>query len=625
MDYYDLLRASMGGGSSPSPAEERTYTGEPPLEFESNGEPAIAYSITGNMASTGTPSPANPVYPQECGDLVESGAHAGEYAIPITVGGETTTIYLDEPLRKFGEYADVLDSAGTITRRVHKITLTGSESWSYTSSMQKMLFTPSNFPGYLREAAVIGFCSHYEVVQNQTQASIQSGQLTFLISSSGTNTLYLRDSSYTDADTFKAHLAALYAAGTPVCVWYVLAEAETETITAPQITPAKGTNTLAFETDLRPSAASITCMVGGGGSGGTSASKVTYSNTASGLAAVNVQKAIDEVAQTQARLYGPGFARETGNLAAGESLTFPATNCKKNGVYEFTAAISSFTGLLIGQGFETYGGAWVEITATKLIVHNYAQSDSAVEYTHGLTIEDYIGVQIVTATAKADITITSGGATFKQANATWSGCNGAYFAESAGSALTGCVFTWACPDFRKAVWVFGDSYVGLNNPARWVTQLRNAGYAENVLINGYAGEASAAAVTALENALAYGRPKALVWCLGMNDGADSGSTPSANWTAGVTQAAALCKTYGVELIQATIPSVPNQSNEAKNAAVRSSGRRYIDFAQAVGASASGVWFDGMLSQDNVHPTELGAVALFHRAIADCPELTFPNP
>ena len=176
------------------------------------------------------------------------------------------------------------------------------------------------------------------------------------------------------------------------------------------------------------------------------------------------------------------------------------------------------------------------------------------------------------------------------------------------------------------MWVFGDSYVGLNNVARWATQLRNAGFADNVLFNGYAGEASSAAVTALTNALGhYGHPKTLVWCLGMNDGADSGGTPSTNYKNGITLVESLCAEYGIELIRATIPTVPGQSNEGKNAYVRASGDRYIDFAAAVGASASGVWYTGMLSNDNVHPSEAGAIALYHRAIADCPELMFTDP
>ena len=96
-------------------------------------------------------------------------------------------------------------------------------------------------------------------------------------------------------------------------------------------------------------------------------------------------------------------------------------------------------------------------------------------------------------------------------------------------------------------------------------------------------------------------------------------------SAGIAQVEALCAANGIELIYGTIPSVPGQSNEKKNEYVRGTGKRYIDFAKAVGASSSGVWYTGMLDEDNVHPTEAGAIALYHRAIADCPELTFQNP
>lgn len=32
------------------------------------------------------------------------------------------------------------------------------------------------------------------------------------------------------------------------------------------------------------------------------------------------------------------------------------------------------------------------------------------------------------------------------------------------------------------------------------------------------------------------------------------------------------------------------------------------------------WYDGMLSGDNVHPTEKGAITLYLQALADFPEL-----
>lgn len=629
MTFYEQMRAASAAGASGGGTPEQTITtdGTPPLTFESNGKAASEYTITGDMSQTGTPSTSTPAYPQEVGDLVASGDHAGKYAVPVTLGGETQTIYLDEPLRKIGNYADTINQDGTVTRKIAKITLEGTEPWGYTGGMHKLPFDTQYYtpPLYLRELETIAVCSHYTPKANQSSPSLQNGEMCFLVSGTGTNNAYFRDTSCADAAAFKAYLAAQYAANTPVCVWYIRATDATETTTAPTLTPAKGSNTLTFATTLQPSYASITCTIGGGGGGGaTSANKVSYSNSTSGLAATNVQKAIDELARVPKRLYGPGFQRDTGDLAAGESMTLDTTNAKKNCTFSFMAKITSFDKILVGQGLETYSGAWAEITSTKLIIHNYAQSDSTVEYTHGLAIADYIYVQIFVGTAKADVKIFSGGSSFTQANVNWFGCNGAPIAKSDGSALTDCVFAWSCADFRKALWLFGDSYVGLNNSARWATQLKNAGFADNVYINGYAGEASAAAITALTNALKFGTPEKLVWALGMNDGAD-GSSPSENWSSGIAQVEALCAANGIELIYATIPSVPSQSNEKKNAYVRETGGRYIDFAAAVGASASGVWYTGMLDQDGVHPTEAGAIALYNRALADCPELTYTNP
>ena len=80
----------------------------------------------------------------------------------------------------------------------------------------------------------------------------------------------------------------------------------------------------------------------------------------------------------------------------------------------------------------------------------------------------------------------------------------------------------------------------------------------------------------------------------------------------------------IQLVLATIPTVPTINNEYKNDYVRNSGYRYIDFANAVGAQADGTWFSGMLSDDGIHPTDNGAKALFGEAIIDLPELTIKD-
>ena len=73
----------------------------------------VSYTITGNTVQDGEPSPDVPVEVQSVGDLVTEGEHKGKYAVPVTVASSssdsvTSIIYLDEPLRKIGDYQDEL-------------------------------------------------------------------------------------------------------------------------------------------------------------------------------------------------------------------------------------------------------------------------------------------------------------------------------------------------------------------------------------------------------------------------------------------------------------------------------------------------------------------------------------
>lgn len=110
--------------------------------------------------------------------------------------------------------------------------------------------------------------------------------------------------------------------------------------------------------------------------------------------------------------------------------------------------------------------------------------------------------------------------------------------------------------------------------------------------------------------------------MGMNDGSDTdANTPSSVWATRRDEMLSICETMGITPILATIPNVPSVLNTGKNAWVKTSGYRYIDFAAAVGAeSASSTWYNGMLSADNIHPSESGARALFARALVDFPEI-----
>ena len=106
----------------------------------------------------------------------------------------------------------------------------------------------------------------------------------------------------------------------------------------------------------------------------------------------------------------------------------------------------------------------------------------------------------------------------------------------------------------------------------------------------------------------------------MND-IDSDTEINTEWKTYVDKFIEDCTSIGIEPILATIPNTPNRRHTYKNDYVKSSNRRYIDFADAVNASEyPASWFDGMLNTDNTHPLKEGAVALAIRAITDIPEL-----
>lgn len=328
------------------------------------------------------------------------------------------------------------------------------------------------------------------------------------------------------------------------------------------------------------------------------------------------------------KLYGKGFYKVTGSLAAGSALrpAYPnPVNIKKNNHYLFKGKIVSFNTINIGHGKTAYGSSYMELNGTNAIIHNVKTNDNPVVYTHGLTISNYLYIEISVKEMKADITIMSNGAQYTITNADWQGfSNERFFADTENSSLTDCVLVWSASDCRKSTWLFGDSYISFDSPERWAYYLgenRN-----NVLMNGFPGEDSNNAWRALRTAIQYyGTPKYIIWCLGMNDGPDNGDTPSSTWTYGINRLLDACDCACAIPILATIPTVPTINHEAKNAWVRASGYRYIDFAAAVGASSSGSWYTGMLSSDGVHPTELGAKALYYAAVMEAPELFFSNP
>ena len=183
--------------------------------------------------------------------------------------------------------------------------------------------------------------------------------------------------------------------------------------------------------------------------------------------------------------------------------------------------------------------------------------------------------------------------------------------------LTGVKLNVYNRDFRKPIWVVGDSYVSLY-AVRWTYQLQETMGIKNWLLLGLAGGGSPGMLQDLQRALSFGTPKYLVWCLGMNDSYDA-------WLSSLEELKTICREKGIELVLATIPTVPGRSKEEITQYVRSSGYRYIDFYKALGATSDGTWYDGYLEEkenpsERVHTTELGAKIQAARVLVDFPEI-----
>lgn len=211
------------------------------------------------------------------------------YKLPVTTTNGTDTVttpvYIGaEPLHRIGEYADYVDYAsGKIVRKIKKLVLTGTENCTRSAS-----FTSPDAYCYAFLYAAIGMtdivyndvnmalipypqyvCSHFKMkpspslTQDDDFRNIRDGEIganTIKRAATGGAITYNRylilcSSQYVTVDDFKSYLAAQYAAGTPVTVWYVLETQieEDPPVPLPAIPTLSGINTLSVDTTVKPS------------------------------------------------------------------------------------------------------------------------------------------------------------------------------------------------------------------------------------------------------------------------------------------------------------------------------------------------------------------------------------
>ena len=237
---------------------------------------------------------------------------------------------------------------------------------------------------------------------------------------------------------------------------------------------------------------------------------------------------------------------------------------------------------------------------------------------HGLTITESIIVTIIkkTSTTKINI-INADGRSFSGELKYFNGCQGReikMIAKNGNYKNVSICFsgTW----FLKDTWIFGNSYTDF-----WPKIAYELGF-ENFGLDGYSGRTSLSALESLKLEIKYGLPKKVVWMMGMND-PDAEDSVNQNWKKAFEDAMEICETNSIQFIPCTIPNVPERIHTYKNSVIRESGLQYIDIASAVGANEKGSgWYDGLLGNDNVHPTNIeGSRVITYALAAGVPSIT----
>ena len=323
---------------------------------------------------------------------------------------------------------------------------------------------------------------------------------------------------------------------------------------------------------------------------------------------------------------------------------------KSRKAIDFSAKIGTFdqnTTLVIGHGSAgDYTASWIEITASKIVAHVYLNTDKTKIYEHNLNIAKDVNVSVFKdmSGSSASIIIESNGRKY-EGTISWIGDNGttdSIYARVNKGTLHKCTLYWSSRSLLADVWMFGDSYFALDNTARWTYHMVKDGYTD-FLFNAFPGAKSAEILQDFKTLLTVAKPQTAIWCLGQNNkdngrGVKTAETPNVEWLQATQEFISLCKTNGIEPILSTIPTVVGGNTDnsfryhgAKNEWVRNSGYRYVDFASAVEADdVTGYWHGQGTSEDylegnaesttRVHPTILGAQALYKQFQKDCTDL-----
>lgn len=173
---------------------------------------------------------------------IEEGNTATEYEL---YDGAQTDIYLDEPLRKVGNYSDYIDLINKkVVRNITKKVFNGTETWNSFNST-KVFFTTDSSLKY--ENDIYCLSDKYLCQVSAGGQSYKSGNA-WVQSTSKYPRIYFADENYSSATTFKNNLTTNNITGI-----YVLNETKTEDLNISNIELTEKSKNIFIETNTKPS------------------------------------------------------------------------------------------------------------------------------------------------------------------------------------------------------------------------------------------------------------------------------------------------------------------------------------------------------------------------------------
>ena len=313
------------------------------------------------------------------------------------------------------------------------------------------------------------------------------------------------------------------------------------------------------------------------------------------------------------------------SVKSGTSLKIDTESVISHSLIALTAKIESFPDgavIRVGQLGGELGSTFAEITNQKIAVytiHPVSGEKITVKspIKHNANLEGRFSFKVDAAYGLADVSIIGTERTQNFNSIQWSAIGSGVSIAAEGVDLGETSFTYATEDYREKIWVITDSSVPASYKESWLNMLSSGGYTENLIISSGALN-SEAALASFRETLNYGTPVYAFWAVGSLE-ADNGAVNAA-YLENTEAFIALCREKGIVPVLATVPNTDSADHTHKNAFIKSSGERYVDFAFAVSKDSSAVWYEGLFDNEEGMMTENGARAMFARLIVDFPEI-----